>query len=409
MRRRNILTAAVLCLALLASACGRNPASNGSTDTEQEKETAPETAKEATLPGNYIELPRLTVEAQESEKETIPPQTESSEEPTESDSASETETESTSETEPTEEETQPAAESIPETPPESTEAETPAETEAPPTETASRPESTSAAPTENTSAALTESTETPAVPEETSSETSSEAESETQAEPPSTEETTAGQESGVRAQYLICLDPGHQAQANLEEEPIGPGATQTKPKVSAGTQGVNTGTPEYALVLIIAQQLRAELESRGYRVIMTRTSNDVNISNIERAQIANNAGADAFLRLHCDNSASPDYNGISILCKTQWNPYDTSLYPECYHLASTLLQTMTAATGAKNNGVDQRDDMCGLNWGKVPTVLIEMGFLSNAEDEAKLLDASYQAKLVSGMADGLDRYFGIQD
>ena len=403
MRRRNILTAAVLCLALLASACGRNPASNGSTDTEQEKETAPETAKEATLPGNYIELPRLTVEAQESEKETIPLQTESSEEPTES--PSETEPESTSETEPTEEETQPAAESIPETPPESTEAETPAETEAPPTETASRPESTSAA--------LTESTETPAVPEETSSETSSEmsseAQSETQTEPPSTAETTAGQESGVRAQYLICLDPGHQAQANLEEEPIGPGATQTKPKVSAGTQGVNTGTPEYALVLIIAQQLRAELESRGYRVIMTRTSNDVNISNIERAQIANNAGADVFLRLHCDNSASPDYNGISILCKTQWNPYDTSLYPECYHLASTLLQTMTAATGAKNNGVDQRDDMSGLNWGKVPTVLIEMGFLSNAEDEAKLLDASYQAKLVSGMADGLDRYFGIQD
>ena len=80
----------------------------------------------------------------------------------------------------------------------------------------------------------------------------------------------------------VVIDAGHQRQGDPKQEPIGPGASETKPCVSGGTSGRFTGSPEYELNLAVALKLQELLEQRGYRVVMTRTGNDVNLSNRAR-------------------------------------------------------------------------------------------------------------------------------
>lgn len=106
----------------------------------------------------------------------------------------------------------------------------------------------------------------------------------------------------------IVIDPGHQTKGDTSKEPIGPGATETKDKVTTGATGIVTKQKESELVLKVALMLEKELEKQGYTVIMTRTTNNVNISNSQRAKIANDANADAFIRLHADSYDNPSVN-----------------------------------------------------------------------------------------------------
>ena len=87
--------------------------------------------------------------------------------------------------------------------------------------------------------------------------------------------------------YIICIDPGHQTKGNNELEAIAPNSTKKKAKVTTGTRGVFTKKYESELMLEIGLKLKDNLEKKGYKVIMTRTTNDVNISNVERALFAN--------------------------------------------------------------------------------------------------------------------------
>ena len=87
--------------------------------------------------------------------------------------------------------------------------------------------------------------------------------------------------------------------------------------------------PEYELNLVLAKKVQAILEEKGYQVIMTRTEHDVDISNVERAKIANEAKADAFIRIHANGVDDSSKQGAFTICQTSHNPYNGSLYSVC--------------------------------------------------------------------------------
>ena len=205
---------------------------------------------------------------------------------------------------------------------------------------------------------------------------------------------------------LIVIDPGHQEHANTGREPVGPGASDTKTKVAGGTRGVSSGVPEYELTLDLSLQLRDELEERGYEVVLVRESNDVDISNAERAEIANDLEADAFIRIHANGSENSGASGAMTICQTPSNRYNGDLYEESRRLSECVLDAYTEATGIRREYVWETDSMTGINWCTVPVTIVEVGYMTNPDEDLRMQDPDFQDLMVQGLADGIDRYMG---
>lgn len=203
---------------------------------------------------------------------------------------------------------------------------------------------------------------------------------------------------------VVCIDAGHQARGNSSKEPNGPGSSEMKAKVTTGATGCVTGARESQINLEVAIKLQKILSSRGYTVVMCRTSQDVDISNAERATIANNANAAAFVRLHCDSSDSSSPSGTMTMAPSTSNRYCANIASQSQALAKAVLKNTCAAAGSKSRGVSITDTMTGLNWSKVPVTIIEMGFLSNPSEDRLLNDSSYQDKLALGIANGIGEF-----
>ena len=208
--------------------------------------------------------------------------------------------------------------------------------------------------------------------------------------------------------HVVAIDPGHQGSwvDMSAQEPSAPGSSETKAKATTGTQGRYTGVPEYQLNLDISLALQKELENRGYRVVMTRTDNDTAISNAERALKAYDEGGEIYVRIHANGSDDGSVSGALGMTPSYDNAYVSDLAGDSYRLTECILNAYCEKTGFANLGIQYHDDMTGINWSKIPVMILEMGFMTNEHDDTAMQDAQMQTSMENGIADGIDQYFG---
>lgn len=254
--------------------------------------------------------------------------------------------------------------------------------------------------------------------EEPAEEVTTTATTEATSEPTTTEEATENitteeattETVNPREDILISIDPGHQGPSvdMSAKEPNAPGSSEMKTKATGGTTGRYTGIPEYELTLNISKQLRDTLRAMGYQVIMTREDNETAISNAERAQLANDNHANVAIRIHANGSEDSGTNGALAMVGSANNPYVGNLYEDSNRLAQCILNNYCNETGMKNLGIQTTDTMTGINWSEIPVMILEMGFMTNQQDDVNMQDTGYQTKMVSGIVQGIEEYFGIE-
>lgn len=206
---------------------------------------------------------------------------------------------------------------------------------------------------------------------------------------------------------IIVIDAGHQLKGSSALEPNGPDSEIMKAEVSWGATGVYTGQTEYELNLAVALLLRDELIRRGYSVVMIRETNNVQISNMERAGIANKYEAAAYIRIHANSWTDDSMRGAMTISQSASNPYPTCAihYERSHRLSCFVLDEFCEQTGIEKLNKREMDDMTGTNWSRVPTTIVEMGFLSNKSDDTLMATDYFRREAAMGIANGLDAYF----
>lgn len=229
------------------------------------------------------------------------------------------------------------------------------------------------------------------------------AQTETETETEALSEKATEQKNG----WKVAIDPGHQGSwvDMSAQEPSAPGSSETKAKATTGTTGKFSGLHEYELNLDVSLVLREELENHGYEVVMTREDHDTAISNKERAELAAREGADILVRIHANGSEDTSVNGALAMVPSQSNPYVGYLYEDCYELGEDILKAYCESTGIADNGVQYYDNMSGINWSTIPVTILEMGFMSNQNDDLLMADKSFWPVMAEGIANGIDDYF----
>ncbi len=200
---------------------------------------------------------------------------------------------------------------------------------------------------------------------------------------------------------IIVIDPGHANRSNMETEPLSPGSSVMKIKDGGGAEGITTKTPEYLVNMKVSLKLKNLLETAGYKVVMTKTDNSLSLGNVDRANIGNNANASLVIRIHADSSDNTGVTGASMLVPAAINDGTKAIHDESTRCGTIVLNTLTNEVGMKNRGVVEHSDMTGFNWSKVPVILIEMGFLSNSNEDVLLSSDEYENKLAKGLFDGI--------
>ncbi|MBE7024266.1 MAG: N-acetylmuramoyl-L-alanine amidase [Ruminococcaceae bacterium] len=201
---------------------------------------------------------------------------------------------------------------------------------------------------------------------------------------------------------VIVVDAGHGKNSFNKQEPIAPGSSTTKIAFADGTRGKNQ--TEEQLNLKVSKKLQELLLNLGAEVHMTRTEHESDMTNVDRAVFANDLNADLSVKIHADGNNSPSAKGISMLVPSN-NYVPAAVYEESAVAGAIILDEVVAATGGINRGVVKRNDLTGFNWSTVPIILLEMGFMTNPEEDALLETEAYQQKVAQGLANGIVKYF----
>lgn len=199
---------------------------------------------------------------------------------------------------------------------------------------------------------------------------------------------------------VVCIDPGHQAHSDSKLEPVGPGSKSEKPRATGGATGVVTAVPEHEIALQVSMNLKKRLEDAGFKVVMTRTTNDVRLSNAQRASIANRAKADLFLRIHCGVSTNATDSGVSTYYPVK-NHWTEPIVRPSRSAAKKIDAALSNVTGSTPRGPLTRAGIAGFNWSKVPSVFVEVGYLSNPVEDKLLSSPNHQDKVAEGLARGI--------
>ena len=176
-----------------------------------------------------------------------------------------------------------------------------------------------------------------------------------------------------------------------------------------GAVGVN-GTQEKDVNLAIAQKTREVLEGRGASVVMTRegdsglqddnakTIREMKVSDMnKRLKIISDSGADLFISIHMNSFSDKNVQGLHVF-------YDKS-HPDAEEIAAAIQEEIAKVTGAEVHAVKTADERLFLMKNPtVPSILVECGFLSNPEEEARLNDEKYQSKIAWAIAFALKNY-----
>lgn len=196
---------------------------------------------------------------------------------------------------------------------------------------------------------------------------------------------------------VIVIDPGHQQEPDTELEEAIPGTSAEKERATSGAVSVNIGIKEYEITLDYSLILKAYLEGCGAEVILTRTENDVNISNIERAQIAIDNNADYFIRIHADSAPDGDIRGVKVYVPSTGS-YASNADSEGEELADIVAE----AIGSESLGAVQSNMYTGLNHAdSIRSYQLVIGYLSNSEDEALLTDEETAYKVAVAVSEFL--------
>jgi N-acetylmuramoyl-L-alanine amidase len=180
----------------------------------------------------------------------------------------------------------------------------------------------------------------------------------------------------------IVLDPGHGGK-------------------DSGAVNGRLNLLEKTLTLQIAQLLKVELVKRGYAVTLTRET-DVFVELGDRPAKARNA--DLFVSLHINSAINASANGVEVYTlkralKFPGNAFD----PWNLIGAYSILSAMVKETNLTNRGVKMAE-FAVLKTLQCPGILFEIGFINNDAEAKKLADTAFQAKIVRGLADGIEKY-----
>jgi N-acetylmuramoyl-L-alanine amidase len=178
--------------------------------------------------------------------------------------------------------------------------------------------------------------------------------------------------------------------------------------VDAGHGGTDPGaissnkTKEKDVNLQISLKTEKALKDAGYNVLMTRDT-DKTLGLYERPAFANNNFADLFISIHSNSTENKDVHGIEVLYAPAAAGSEKEEGQQI--LTKAIMDELLKATGAKKRGIIERPKLVVIRESKMPAVLIEVGFLSNAKEEKLITDDAYQNKIVEAILRGIEIYF----